>query len=271
MSASRRFDGAVVAVTGSARGIGKTIARAFGAEGAVVCVCDVDEDAGAAAAEELSAEGVSSEFVAVQLAAPGAPRAMVEEVCGRRGRLDVLINNAAFRQRRDFLEETEESWDEAMAVNLRAAFFASQAAVRAMSRTGGGAIVNIASVTGQLVAAHESATYHIAKAGLLQMARYLAVVAGPFGVRVNAIAPGFIVQEAHRARYHSAGNRHYREQAEFAHPLGRVGCSNDVARAAVYLASDEAKFVNGQCLVVDGGLTLQEPSSLLLRFSAERS
>ena len=260
-----RFAGKVVAVTGSGRGIGKNIARAFGHEGALVAICDIDEPKGRATESELCEQGISAEFLCVDLSQRGAPQAMIQKIVERWGRLDILVNNARSGRRTSLLEEDENTWEEGISVTLRAAFFASQEAIRVMLQTDGGSIVNISSIAA-IMTCHESPTYHIAKAGLLQMTRYLAVHAATYGVRVNAVLPGFIVQDEHRVRYERDDNQHYREIAEFCHPMGHVGESDDIARAVLFLCSPEAPFISGQCLIVDGGSTLQEQCGLIYRF-----
>lgn len=260
-----RFAGRVAVITGSARGIGKNIARAFGREAASVVICDVDEAKGKATASELRRQGIRAEFLQVDLSQRGAPQAMVQQTIQQLGRLDILVNNARSGRRITFLEEDEDSWEQGISVTLRAAFFASQEAIRVMSQAGGGSIVNISSIAA-LVTSQESLIYHIAKAGMLQMTRYLAANAGTFGVRVNSVLPGFIVQDEHRAGYEGDSNQRYREIAEFCHPMGHVGESDDIANAVVFLCSPEAAFISGQSLIVDGGLTLQEQSSLFFRF-----
>ncbi|MHB8694539.1 MAG: SDR family NAD(P)-dependent oxidoreductase, partial [Solirubrobacteraceae bacterium] len=232
--------------------------------GAHVVVADIDSESAERAAAELGGS-----VVLCDLAAAGGPRVLVQEVAERNGRLDVLVNNARSGERAEAMEETEESWEATMAVTLRAAFFASQEAIRLMARTGGGAIVNVASVTALLVS-HESPAYHAAKAGLVQATRQLAVVGGPQRVRVNAVLPGFIVQDEHRERYESAENAAYREVANEVHPLGRVGRAEEVGSAVAFLVSDDASFITGQTLTVDGGLTVQEQSSLVFRLRGNR-
>lgn len=259
-----RFVGKVVAVTGSARGIGKNIACAFGREGATVIICDINEQNGKATESELRQRGMSAEFVLVDLRQRGAPQAMVQQIARRWGRLDILVNNARAGRRTSILEEDEDTWEEGITL-LRAGFFASQEAIRVMSQTGGGSIINISSVAA-LLTCQESPIYHIAKAGMLQMTRYLAAHAGVYGVRVNAVLPGFIVKDEHRERYERNDNQRYREIAEFCHPMGHVGESDDVASAVLFLCSPEASFISGQTIVVDGGLTLQEQSGLVYRF-----
>lgn len=261
-----QFSEKVVAVTGAARGIGKNIARAFGQEGANVAVCDIDQTNGSATAFELAQLGVQAEFVTVDLSQKGAPQAMVQQIVKKFGKIDILVNNARVGCRLGCLEADEDTWDNGMSVMLRAAFFASQEAIKAMSIWGGGSIVNISSVAASL-ACHESPTYHVAKAGLLQMTRYLAMHAGTYGVRVNALLPGFIVKDESLDKYEREENLPYKKIVEFCHPMGRAGTSSNVADAVLFLCSEKASFIAGQCLVVDGGLTVQEPSDLLLRYS----
>lgn len=264
-----RFSGKVVLVTGARRGIGKNIARAFAREGAAAVVADIDEPSGRAARDELRAQGLTAEFVNVDLRKKGMAQGVVREVVEKLGRLDVLVNNARSGRRTDLFDESEETWEDTISVALRAAFFASQEAIRSMAKTGGGSIINIGSIAATM-ATHESPIYHIAKAGMVQMTRYLAAQGGAHGVRVNAVLPGFIVQDEHRARYEAADNQRYREIAEFCHPGGRVGSAEDVAQTVLFLCSPEASFISGQYLLVDGGATLREQFGLLYEFAESR-
>jgi 3-oxoacyl-[acyl-carrier protein] reductase len=141
-----------------------------------------------------------------------------------------------------------------------------QAAVVAWEAAGvrGGAIVNISSITATL-AAHESPSYHAAKAGVEQITRYVAAAAGPHGIRVNAVAPGFIVQDEHRARFAQDDNEAFRDTVIRTHPLREPGGSDDIAEAVLYLASDRSRWVSGQTIIVDGGASIQEHWTLLDR------
>ncbi len=262
-----KFKNKVVIVTGAARGIGKNIARAFGQAGARLIICDIDQKAGKATLKEFREEGFRSELLAINLEKKNAPKEMIDKTVKKYGRIDILVNNARSGARRTgFLEETEESWEQGMAVTLKAAFFASQEAIRSMSRTGGGNIVNIGSI-GALLVCQESAVYHIAKAGMVQMTHYLAVNAGKYGIRVNAVLPGFIVQDEHQARYQSADNQSYRRVAEFCNPVRHVGKSDDISKAVLFLCATEANYISGHCLVIDGAAMLQEQSTLLFNYT----
>lgn len=258
LSEARQFAGKVALVTGAGRGIGRSIAAAFADAGADVAVCDIDRDASEATVSTLLGAGAKAAYFAVDLARSGAAREMVRSVARHFGRLDFLVNNARAGTRGAVEEESEDNWDLTVAVGLKAAYFASQEAIGMMASNAGGAIVNISSVSALFVS-RETASYQAAKAGLLQLTRYLAVSAARHDVRVNAVLPGFIVQDEHRERYQRQDNAEYRKRAESLHPGGRVGSAADVAAAVLNLCSASSSFVTGQALIVDGGLTLQDP------------
>ena len=232
-------------------------------------LCDIDEELGRTTEAELRQQHISAELLPVDLSREGASQRMIRAIVDRHGKLDALVNSARSGGRVAFLEETEDTWDKGMSVTLKAAFFACQEAIPAMGQTGGGSIVNIGSIASSL-AGRESPVYHIAKAGVAQMTRYLAAHAGAYGTNVNCVLPGFIVQDEHRERYEADDNEGYREVAEFGHPVGRVGSSDDVANAVLFLCSPDSSFISGQMFVVDGGLTVLEQSTLLNRFHGRR-
>jgi len=256
------FEGKVALVTGSARGIGKTIATAFGTAGAQVAICDINGDTSEATVMELRKLGISAEYFVVDLSKKGEPHRMITEAAKKFGRLDILVNNARAGVRRDLLEDSEDNWDLTMSVGLRAAFFASQQAIPVMETNGGGSIVNIGSVAAFLVSL-ESAAYHAGKAGLVQLTKYLAANSGARQIRVNSVLPGFIVQDEHRERYLRDDNAGYRARAEGCHPLRRVGYASEVADATLFLCSDSARFITGQAIIVDGGFTIQDPWTVI--------
>jgi NAD(P)-dependent dehydrogenase (short-subunit alcohol dehydrogenase family) len=261
------MEGKIALVTGAARGIGNNIARAFARAGAIVIVADIDSDSGNAAAEALADFGQVS-FLHSDLSVIGGPDKAIQKAVEQYGRLDALINNARStpKGRRDLESEDEESWDDTLAVTLKGTFFAAQAALRHWknSPTLGATIVNIASISGAL-STHESPAYHAAKGGVIQLTRYLADIGGSLGVRTNAVAPGFIVQDEHRKRFDRDDNESYRSLANAAHPVGRVGTPDEVAEAVLFLASDRSSFISGQILFADGGSSVQEQWTFLDR------
>jgi len=264
MNQAKAFIGKTVLVTGAARGIGLCIARRFAEEGAQVVIADVNVEMGIKASKDLQSRGLSVDFVSADLSASGGGQAMVAAAIRLMGRVDVLVNNARACLRLSLLEETEENWDQAMAVGLKAAFFAAQATIRVMAKRGGCRIVNVASVAA-IQATNESPSYHASKSGLLHLTKYLAVAGGPYRARVNCVLPGLIVQDEHFARFKSAENEAYRSIAANYQPLGEVGSEQDVAEAVLYLCSERASYVSGACVTIDGAATAQEPFGLMLR------
>jgi NAD(P)-dependent dehydrogenase (short-subunit alcohol dehydrogenase family) len=266
-NAGTEMAGKVALVTGAARGIGNNIARAFANAGATVVIADINAEVGQAAADDLSKAGIAS-FVHADLSQVGGPEKAIDEVIEQHRRLDYLVNNARSvpNGRRDLESEDEESWDATLMVTLKGTFFTARAALRhwKTSPTAGAAIVNIASISGAM-STHESPAYHAAKGGVIQLTRYLADAGGPLRVRSNAVAPGFIVQDEHRQRYDRDDNETYRRVAGAAHPIGRVGTSDEVAQAVLFLASERSAFINGQILGIDGGSSVQEQWTFLDR------
>lgn len=263
----KRLSNKICLVTGAGRGIGRNIAQAMGQEGCVLALSDVDAKLLNQVKEELAKDGLNAEIFPADLAVSGEPHRLVKEVVEKFGKLDLLVNNARAGKRSSFEEESEENWNLAFNVNLKAVFFLAQAAIPFMPNDG--SIVIIGSVSGMLVS-QESPSYQISKAGLLHLNRYLAVHTGNRGVRVNAVLPGFIVQDEHRLRYSGAelNQEKFRAVVEALHPLGTgPGYSDDVADAVIFLASAEAKFITGQSIVVDGGLTIQDPTRILFSYA----
>lgn len=244
-----RVAGKVAIVTGAASGIGEATAKRLAEEGAAVCVADIDEANGRRVAEQIAAAGGQAFFARTDLSRSAQIRRMVERTAQRYGRLDILHNNAIWFRHGPATELDEKDWDLTLNVGLKAIFVAAKYAIPAMRKTGGGAIVNTASVH-SLVSFKTSTAYDSAKAGVLGLTRVLAVDYGP-QIRVNAVLPGAIltplwdkldVPEKDRRRY-----------ADLV-PAKRLGTGLDIANAVLYLVSDEASFVTGTTLVVDGGL-----------------
>lgn len=243
-----RLANKVAVITGSGRGIGREIARLFAAEGARVAVADVNEETARRTVGEIAAAGGDALAVHTDVTVPEQIDRMVEAVLGRWGRLDVLVNNAGVGLNRPALETTLEEWDNVLRTNLTGTFLCAQAAGRVMVRQGGGRIVNIASISGQR-GGQGRAAYGSAKAGVILLTRVMAVELAAQGVAVNAIAPGPVDTDQSRHNHTPATRRAYHDRI----PLGRYGEHREIAAAALFLASDEASFVTGHVLNVDGG------------------
>lgn len=248
-----RLANKVALVTGGSRGIGRAIALGLAREGADVAVV-FEKNVAAAEATVDSIRGLGRRAVAIQ--ADVADSAQVRAAVGRAldalGGIDVLVNDAGITGHAAFLEMTEEQWDRMLAVDLKSVFLVSQAVAREMASRGGGAIVNVTSIR-----AHSAipglSHYQAAKAGVEMLTRSMALELAPHGIRVNAIEPGSVETDMARARPMAP---EVREERLKRMPLGRFGQPEDLAGAAVFLASEESAYVTGSVIKVDGGQTL---------------
>ncbi len=246
-----RFTDKVVIVTGAAQGIGEAYARGLAAEGARVVVADINEEAGSRVAEDIGAEGGEAFFVAVDVASPASAQALAERAVTRYGGIDGLINNAAIYGSMKFDLLVTADWDyykRFMDVNLHGALVVTRAVYGAMRERGGGSIVNQSSTAAYLYAGF----YGLAKAGINSMTQQLAHELGGMNIRVNAIAPGPIDTEATRTQ---AGGAARDIVAGLA--IKRLGLPDDLVGAAMFLLSDDSRWVTGQILAVDGGQTFR--------------
>ena len=238
--------GKVVIVTGGAGGIGESISRAFAAQGARVGLLDIGQARGDALQSDL---GDSALFVPCDVTDIPALQSAIQSVRDRFGSIDVLINNAAHDERHDTLSVTEAYWDNRMAVNLKHQFFAAQAVLPDMKATGKGAIVNLGSCS-WVIGQGGMAAYTASKSAVLGLTRSLARDFGEFGVRVNAVAPGWIMTERQLALWVTPETEKsiYENQC-----LKRRLVPDDVARVVVFMCSDEAGAITNQHHIVDGG------------------
>ena len=255
-ASGRRLVGKVALVTGGSSGIGRGTCQLFAREGAKVVIADVAEEAGRQVEEEIVEHGGEAMFVRLDVAREDEWIAAVRRTVERFGRLDVLVNNAGMSTdaTRETVEHTElDVWNQAMGVNSTGVFLGMKHAVPQIRKAGGGSIINVASIYG-LVASKRGTVYHAAKGSVRMLTKAGAIQYAGEGIRVNAVHPGFADTGMTRDLHARPG---VREEREAQTPLGRLGTPEDIAWGIVYLASDEASFVTGSDLVIDGGMTAQ--------------
>ncbi|GAB3863016.1 3-oxoacyl-ACP reductase FabG [Nocardioides maradonensis] len=252
-----RFDGRVAVITGAARGIGFGTATRFAAEGASVAIVDLDEAAAAEAAAKLDlVEGAKALGVGANVSDKASVDAAIERVVAELGGIHILVNNAGVTRDNLLFKMTEDDWDIVMGVHLKGAFLMTQAAQKHFVEQKYGKVVNTSSTSA--LGNRGQANYSAAKMGLQGFTRTLGIELGPYGINVNAVAPGFIATEmtdATAARLKMDVEEFRKLNAEH-NPVRRVGEPADIAAAVAFLASDEASYITGQTLYVDGGATL---------------
>jgi NAD(P)-dependent dehydrogenase (short-subunit alcohol dehydrogenase family) len=250
-----RLAGKVAIVTGAASGIGRATAIRFSREGASVVMFDRDVPRGEAVLQEIRATQGKAIFLPVDVSVEANVREAVLRAAEEFQRIDVLVNNAAAFVF-DSYQATEADWEKVLSVNVMGAAFCAKYTVEPMIRAGGGSIVNVSSISG-FVAQEKSIPYNTSKAALLGLNRCLAMDLAPHKIRVNAVAPGCIDTPQLRADIALAGLTYEEDLAIEGplHLLNRFGTADEVANAILFLASDEASFITGTCLMVDGGYT----------------
>ena len=252
-----RVEGKVAVVTCAASGIGRATARLLAAEGARVGLADVDEAGGERVAAQIGEAGGDAFFRRTDVRSLADLEAVVGEAADRHGRLDVLVNNAAVSLGGSAGEMTEEDWSRVLDVNLSGVWRGMRAAIPRMLAQGGGSIVNLSSVQAR-VGLLGWAGYAASKGGIDALTRQAAVEYAPMGIRVNAIAPGTIATEMNERIMADSPDPDAVMAGWLAmHPMGRIGQPQEVAAAIVFLASDDASFVTGELLRVDGGLVVK--------------
>jgi NAD(P)-dependent dehydrogenase (short-subunit alcohol dehydrogenase family) len=266
-----RLEDKVSIVTGASSGIGLAIATLFAEEGSKVVICCRSQDRGEKAIEVIKKRGGEATYVKGDVSSPSDAKKIVNETVKKYGKLNILMNNAAIASYDKIEDTSEEGWNRTIDTNLKGAFLMSKYAIPELRKQGGGVIINTASIAG-LVGYQSCIAYDVSKGGMLAMTRALAVDLGREGtkIRVNAICPGEVIWSDWGDEFHSATMVNYmevlsaKERKEALedmtrrHPIGRIGKPEDIAYAALYLASDEASFVTGTHLVVDGGYIVKD-------------
>lgn len=247
------FQGKVAIVTGGARGIGKSIARALAERGAQVVIADIDGEAAEKTSRELYAQDLLARAIPVDTADSGQVNRMVEEVVAAYHRVDILVNNAGISPKKDgkkipIVEMPLEQWERVIAVNLHGCFYCAQACAKHMIKYRYGKIVNMSSSAGKTYSAIPGAHYLASKAGVIGLTRALAGELAPYGINVNAVAPGRIETEMIHDVPPEVNEEIIRQI-----PVGRCGTPQDVTEAVLFLLSDRASFITGVTLDVNGG------------------
>ena len=242
----------VAVITGGARGIGKQIALTFAGEGADIVIGDIIEME--TVAQDIKSLGREVITIKTDVTSKAEVQNLIHTAVNNFNKVDILVNNAGITRRASFMELTEDDWNAVIDVNLKGAFLCIQAAAEHMIKRKYGKIINIASVAG-LNAVYVSANYCVSKAGVIQLAKVCARELGPYGINVNAIAPGVVLTDIVYYQRTQAEVERYVEDREKWAALGRVGTVEDIANVALFLASDESSFITGQVIAADGGRT----------------
>jgi NAD(P)-dependent dehydrogenase (short-subunit alcohol dehydrogenase family) len=266
----KRLEGKVAIVTGGAMGIGGATSSRLAEDGAKVLIADINMETAGRRAESIRAAGGTAETISVNTGSHDDIRAMVARAEELWGGLNILVNNAYGPTQSgpaagSALDVTEEAWDGAMAVLVKSMFLGAKYAVPVMQRSGGGAIVNLSSVHG-LLAAPKKLVYETGKTAVIGLTRQMACDFGPLGIRVNAVCPGHIVTERMQERWD--GNPTGLEFFAAQYPVRRTGKPVDIANGIAFLCSEDASFITGQALAIDGGLTIQLQEDLACNLAA---
>ena len=251
-----RLKGKVAAITGASLGLGRATAIRMAEEGAAVALLDMLETECAALAAELTDRGFKARAWRCDVTSEAEVKRVIDEAAAHFGRLDVLVNNAGVSgANKPTHEITEAEWDFVQAVNVKGVFFCTKHAIPHLRAAGGGSIINLSSIYG-LIGAPDAPPYHASKGAVRLMSKTDAMIYAPDRIRVNSVHPGFIWTPMVQHHLENLGDvEEGRHQVDALHPLGHIGEPDDIAWGVVYLASDEAKFVTGAELVIDGGYT----------------
>jgi NAD(P)-dependent dehydrogenase (short-subunit alcohol dehydrogenase family) len=246
----------VAIVTGASLGLGRAIATRMAEEGAKVALLDVLDDEGKLLERELAARALQTKYWRCDVSKEAEVKAVFTAVAKHFGKFDILVNNAGVSgANKPTHEVSEAEWDFVQSINVKGVFFGTKHAIPYLRRNGGGSIINLSSIYG-LVGASDVPPYHASKGAVRLMTKTDAMIYAPDRIRVNSIHPGFIWTPMVQHYLEAAGNvTEGRKATDALHPLGHIGEPDDIAWGAVYLAADEAKFVTGTELVIDGGYT----------------
>jgi NAD(P)-dependent dehydrogenase (short-subunit alcohol dehydrogenase family) len=252
-----RLQGKVTAITGAGSGIGRATALLFAREGANVVAVDIDDTSGTKTVSEITCLQGQGTFVQADVSKESDMKNVIDHALSKYGKLDVMYNNAGVIEVKQVIDSTEDDWDRLMNVNLKGVFLGSKSAAKYMITQKSGSIINTASIYG-MIGAPRYAPYCATKAGVIGFTKALALELAPYHIRANCICPGVIVTpmfEGELNAWSKIQSGDIRRTFEAQHPLGRFGEPNDIANAALYLASDDSPWVTGVALVVDGGYT----------------
>ena len=251
-----RLRGKSALITGAAAGIGRATAELFAREGARLVLADINTDGLSALRDSLADVTGDVALVTADVSKPADARQMIDVAIERYGRLDIAVANAGIIPLASIVEATPEGWDEVMSIDGRGMFLTCKYAIEQMITTGGGSIICLSSISGMAGQSRQS-TYGPAKFVASGLTKHLAVEWAGNGIRVNAVAPGTINTERVQQLPNEPGGPEYLEAVKAAHPMGRLGEPSEVAKAILFLASDEASFITGAILPVDGGFLAQ--------------
>jgi NAD(P)-dependent dehydrogenase (short-subunit alcohol dehydrogenase family) len=253
----KRLEGKTCIVTGGGKGIGKATCLRLAREGARVAVTDIDDDDARAVCEAIGAQGGTAGFWHLDVTDEAEVRKVFDAVADRFGQIDVVVNNAGISgANKPTHEVTAEEWRKVMDVNVNGVFYCTKAAIPHLRKRGGGSIVNLSSIYG-IVGAPDIPPYHASKGAVREMSKTDALLYAKDGIRVNSVHPGFIWTPLVQAMAEASegGAKAFRDHLDELHPIGHAGEPEDIAAGIAYLASDDAKFVTGSELVIDGGYT----------------
>ena len=249
-----KLKGKVAIITGGSRGQGAAEAKLFAKEGASVIIGDILDDEGEKVANEIEDSGGSAKYVSLDVQNEVDWRNAVKLAITTYGKLDILVNNAAILTLSTIEETTKEEWDKVMDINMWGIVLGTKAVLPAMRKAGGGAIVNISSLSA-IIAQPWAAAYHASKGGVTAYTKKAAISYAKYNIRVNAIQPGFIATEMGNIKWEQHTDTNIIEEKKKKQPLPKMGHPLDVAYAALYFASDESAYVTGATLLVDGGIS----------------